>query len=345
MLIYGEYSGYGKSLAAGFRELGHEAAVFSPNGDGWKNIESDFGLSSGNKFKKLKELLRLIPVFLKFDIVYIMNPTFFNIKLLGPVVLLLFKLKKIKLYLLCCGDDVEYIRAGEVGVVEKFTFSGVDYPKSKYFKTLEDRVINYLCALSADKIIPTMYDYEVAWKNSRFVHKVQDVIPLACYINSVPKIKKTDITSIKIMHGINRRDIKGTEIILLALNKIKKEFDNVIVFTPEKLSQIEYLKLFSEIDISIDQCKCHSYGMNAIYAMFSGHIVLAPADKNHCKSFKIKDTPIVSISSDQDEIYEKIKKILLSSAEDIDNLKEKTQKYALQQHQCSIVCSKLLQLK
>ncbi|HGS4678908.1 TPA: hypothetical protein ACMDOI_003026 [Vibrio cholerae] len=343
ILIYGEYSGYGKSLAIGFRELGHEAAVFSPNGDGWKKLDSDFGLSAQSKLGKLKELLKYIPVFLKFDAVYIMNPSFFSFKLLGPLILLLFKMKGIKLFLLCCGDDVEYIRAGESGIIKKFVFSGVGYPLPNYFKTITEKTINYLCAKSAYKIIPTMYDYEIPWKMSHFGYKVTDVVPLACNIDNIQKIKPTDINLIKIMHGINRRDVKGTDVILAALKRIENEFSNVVIYTPEKLSQSEYLKLFSEIDISIDQCKCHSYGMNAIYAMLHGHVVLAPADEKHCASFNIAKSPIVSISNDEEDIYQKLKDLILT-AEYLDERKKGTVDYAVKHHESVNVCGKLLQI-
>lgn len=343
ILIYGEFSGYGNSLAIGFRQLGHEAAVFSPDGDGWKKLNSDFTFSAKTRLGKLTQLLKYIPAFLNYDVVYIMNPSFFCFRFLGPLILILFKIKGIKIYLLCCGDDVEYIKSGESGVISKFVFSGVDYPMKNHFKTTSEKIVNYLCAKVADKIIPTMYDYEAPWKASNFSYKVTDVVPLACHVENVPKIKLTDVNSIKIMHGINRREVKGTNVILAALKRIENEFSNVVIYTPEKLSQSEYLKLFSEVDISIDQCKCHSYGMNAIYAMLHGQIVLAPADNKHCESFKISHSPVVSIYNDEEDIYQKLKGLILSAAS-LDKLKQEILDYAIIQHNPINVCSKILKI-
>jgi len=340
ILIYGEYSGYGKSLATGFRALGHEAVVFSPNGDGWKKITPDLVLSSPTKIGKVKDLIKLIPVFLQFDIVLITNPEFFNFKLLGPLILSLFKFKKIKTYLLCCGDDVEYIRSGESNKLLKFVFTGTRYPRENYFKTLEDKFINNMCANAAIKIIPTMYDYQLPWSISRYSSKLTEVIPLACDAKIVSEIKTTDIRSIKIMHGINRTDVKGSNYILAALEQIKKEFDNVVIYTPEKLPQHQYLELFSQVDISIDQCKCHSYGMNAIYAMFNGHVVLAPADEFHNKSFCIHTSPIISIQANTESIYLKIKELICSN--NIEEIKKDTIEYAKHFHSPVNVCNKIL---
>lgn len=343
ILIYGEYSGYGKSLAIGFRELGHQAMVFSPNNEGWKQINSDIGLCAKTKIGKIIDLLKLIPLFLKFDYVLIMNPSFFSFKLLGPLMLFLFKIKKINLYLLCCGDDFEYIKAGESGLINKFVFSGVDYPVRNYFKTIPDMLVNYLCAKLSTKIIPSMYDYEAPWKSSCFGCKVTEVVPLACHVPSTPKIKPINVKSINIMHGINRRDVKGSDVIIRALKRIENDFRNVVIYTPERLSQSEYLKLFEIIDINIDQCKCHSYGMNAIYAMLHGHVVLAPADEEHCLSFNISETPIVSIKNDECDIYEKLRSLILEP-DSLESRKKNTIEYALKYHNPVSVCKKIIRI-
>ncbi|MGS0675344.1 hypothetical protein [Shewanella sp. 125m-1] len=339
ILIYGEYSGYGKSLAEGFNELGYKASVFSPDGDSWKNISSELYLRSKSKIGKMLEIIKLTPSFLMFDVVYIMNPYFFRFKFLGLFILLALKLKGIKIFLLCCGDDVEYMKAGESKLLDKFVFKDVSYSK-RHFKRSRDFFINYLCAKAATKIIPVMYDYELPWKHSKFKNKLTKVIPLACNANKIDRIKVTNPIEINIMHGINRKEVKGSDVILSALKKIDNEFPNVNIFTPERLSQSEYLNLFNNVDISIDQCKCHSYGMNAIYSMFHGHIVLAPADEKHCNSFGIKKTPIVSISFSEDSIYSALKSIL-NNINNMDNLKRETYLYANEFHTPKKVCMEL----
>lgn len=340
ILIYGEYSGYGKSLAKGFKSIGHEANVFSPTGDGWKKIDSELVLNSKTKVGKLVQLIQLIPKFLSYDLVFIMNPEFFSFKLLGPIVLSLLKLRRIKIVLLCCGDDVEYIKAGESGLLKNYMFKNEDLPKKKYYSSCEDRLINYLCAKASIKIIPTMYDYYLPWKFSKFKNKVTDVIPLACDFEPVKikDIKKTNPRAIRILHGINRRDVKGSKYILSALERIRLEFDNVEVVTPERLSQKEYLDLFSTIDISIDQCKCHSYGMNAIYSMFHGHVVMAPADIHHCETFKITSSPVISITANEEHVYAEVKKLIINVM-NLDLIKVETLKYATKYHSPSKVCN------
>ncbi|EMF1616757.1 hypothetical protein V2F74_005182, partial [Escherichia coli] len=89
VLIYGEYSGYGKSLVKGFRELGYSAEVLSFFGDGFKQLKSGLILHGNNKLTKLLSLIKLLPKILKYKNILVMNPEFFNFKLLGPLILLL----------------------------------------------------------------------------------------------------------------------------------------------------------------------------------------------------------------------------------------------------------------
>lgn len=336
ILIYGEFSGYGKSLSKGFEALGYNCEVFSPNGDGFKKIESSLTLKSKSIFFKIIELMLLIPSLSKFDKILIMNPSFFSIfKGFGIFPLLFFILKRKDLYLICCGDDVEYIRAGENGIISKYIYESSLYPKAKYFKRKLDFFVNYLCGRYSKFIVPVMYDYEVAWKTSNFREKVTNVIPLACHVEAIHNYKATDYNEINILHGINRPDVKGSAKIISALQRIAKDFNNVIIHLPEQLPQKDYLDMFKKIDIAIDQCKCHGYGMNAIYSMMNAHIVLAPSDEFYLESLGLKSSPVISIKFDEDDIYEKLSSLI--KRQDLDLIKLDTKKYADEIHNCQTI--------
>ena len=164
VLIYGEYSGYGKSLVKGFRELGYSAEVLSFFGDGFKQLKSGLILHGNNKLTKLLSLIKLLPKILKYKNILVMNPEFFNFKLLGPLILLLFKVTNKNIILLCCGDDVEFIKRGKSGEVPNWPYIDIPLPKKKYYSRKVDLFINYIVASSANKIIPVMYDYSKAWR-------------------------------------------------------------------------------------------------------------------------------------------------------------------------------------
>ncbi|PQJ44934.1 hypothetical protein BTO00_01795 [Vibrio campbellii] len=187
-----------------------------------------------------------------------------------------------------------------------------------------------MVASASDNIIPTMYDYAIPWKQSIFKHKVRDTIPLAC--NKTPSIIINEDRKLTIMHGINREGFKGTKKIMEALERIKKEFGSEVnVLYPEKLPLNDYLKLMADVDIAIDQCKGNSYGMNAIFSMFSGHIVLAPANDKFIKDMKLEFCPVVSIGNDSNDIYLKLKCLILNK-KNIYDMKVRTQEYAVDLH-------------
>lgn len=269
-----------------------------------------------------------------------MNPEFFNFKLLGPLILLLFKATNKNIILLCCGDDVEFIKRGKSGEVPNWPYIDIPLPKKKYYSRKVDLFINYIVASSANKIIPVMYDYSKAWKLSRFSHKVTETIPLACdgNIQTIP-LKNFSNEKIIIMHGINREGFKGTKIIKKALSEIEKKYgDRVQIILPEKLPFAEYLKVMESVDIAIDQTKSNSYGMNAIYSMFAGHIVLAPANDNFIDDLKLTNCPILSISNNPESIFNALEN-LITKNEIIYYLKKETQQYSEKIHSCKQVAT------
>lgn len=341
VLVYGEYSGYGKSLVKGFRELGYNAEVFSFSGDGFKKINNGLKLNGKNKFQKMISMIKTIPKILKYKNILIMNPSFFDIRFLGPLVLTLLKLTNKNMVLLCCGDDVEFIRQGKNGNIENWPYSDIPLPKKNYFNTRIDFLTNYLVATFSNKLIPTMYDYHKAWSLSKFSYKLTETIPLACDAK-IKKITEKDFNKEKvvIMHGINREGFKGTNIIKKALLKIEKEYGNKVeILFPEKLPLSEYLLLMESVDIAIDQSKGNSYGMNAVYSMFAGHIVLAPANQHFKDDLNLKKTPIVSIENNEDSIYIALQKII-ENPHDIYLRKVESQEYAINIHSPKIVAEK-----
>ncbi|HHR6146876.1 TPA: hypothetical protein ACS772_002461 [Providencia alcalifaciens] len=342
VLIYGEFSGYGKSLAQGFRELGYDSEVFSFNGDGFKKINSGLNLKGSNKLLKLISIIKLLPKLLKYKNILIMNPAFFNMKFLGPFILTLFKITRKNIILLCCGDDVEFIRQGKNGNIQNWPYYDINLPSKNHYSKPSDLFVNYLVATFSKKLIPAMYDYHKAWSLSKYSKKLTETIPLACD-GKVKTIKKKNFNDEKIiiMHGINREDFKGTKKIKKALLEIEKKYKSEVeIIMPEKLPLSEYLSLMDNVDISIDQTKCNSYGMNAAYSMLAGHIVLAPANQNFRNDLNIEECPIISINNDENDIFNAIEKIILNK-NSIQKIKEDTQKYAIEIHSPRVVASKI----
>ncbi|HEJ9541416.1 TPA: hypothetical protein SMN08_002179 [Proteus mirabilis] len=342
VLIYGEYSGYGKSLVKGFLEIGYTAQVLSFSGDGFKKINTGMQLKGKNKLTKLISLFLLIPKILSYKNILVMNPDFFKPIFLGPLIFPLLKLMNKNIILLCCGDDVEFIKQGKLGNIENWPYADINLPKKNYFNRKLDILIHYAIASSSNKIIPVMYDYYKAWSLSQYKNKLTKTIPLACD-GSIKKIKKKNFykEKIVIMHGINREDFKGSKIIKQALQEIKEKYkDRVEILLPERLPLKEYLQLMEKVDIAIDQTKGNSYGMNAIYSMLSGHIVLAPANDLFKSNIKIKNCPVISINNTPKSIIDALENLILAP-DKIYPKKLETQQYAIKLHNCKNIAIKI----
>ncbi|ENT8827561.1 hypothetical protein ACFGB1_002362 [Proteus mirabilis] len=339
VLIYGEYSGYGKSLADGFKQLGYKSEVFSFSGDGFKKINSGLTLSGETKLQKYLSIIKLIPTFLKFKNIIIINPEFVSRKNLGLLMLLVFKLTRKRIILMACGDDTPFIKYGLEGLIPNWPYSDIPLPQKDYFLKEKDIFTNNLVASFAFKIIPVMYDYRVGWEQTKFKYKLTETIPLACDGQLKP-IKPIN-NKLVIMHGINRIGFKGTNIIKSALNEIEKIYPNdVEIIYPEHLPLAEYLQIMDKVDISIDQTKGNSYGMNAIYSMFSGHIVLAPSNNLFLNDINLQNSPLIKINNTKESIINALT-ILIKNKEKIDDIKKESQNYAKNIHSPMVIAKQI----
>ncbi|EJG0336505.1 hypothetical protein C4D10_RS22460, partial [Vibrio parahaemolyticus] len=308
ILVFGEYSGYGAALRDGFNELGIESQVFSL-GDGFKSIDGDFKLDGRSAFTKLASFLRLLPRFLEYDLIIVMNPEFFYFKRLGFLTLPLFKLFKKEMILLACGDDVPFIKYGKENLIPSWPYQDCDMPSKKHRGKLSEKLATYLVAAASRKIVPAMRDYAIGWEKTRFKHKLTKVIPLACddpYKN-IDLSEYRNSGKLKILHGINRPEFKGTKKILNAMYKVAEEYPSKVeLVIPDKMNKKDYLRALLYSDIIIDQTKSMTYGMNAIYGLYANKVVLAPATSESMEHISKLDSPFISIENDEENIYSEL---------------------------------------
>ena len=92
-------------------------------------------------------------------------------------------------------------------------------------------------------------------------------IPQWYDIEEYPK-KKGPKEKLTIVHAPTNRNIKGTELIIKAIENLKKEYINKIEFIlVEGLSHFDALKRYVKADIIIDQLRIGWYGAFAVEAM------------------------------------------------------------------------------
>lgn len=331
ILIIGEYSGFAKNLKLGFESLGHHVVVFQ-DGDGWKKIdvgENSYSypfrknISIYNKQIRKTWFLNCFKYAPKFhidkskfkdyfDVTFIINYEF--IRLEHELWLPQFSINDIKyvtktnarVYLSACGLDYAYLSYSNGFRYSPYT----NFRNSPYFSNRGLLVFENIKSIITG-VIPTMYDYAVAYRAIKDYQKINIFQTIPLPIDTLG-FKPSNIVKEKIVifHGLNT-SLKGSEFIIEALESIKSKYhDKVEVIMDGKMPLNEYLKLIHKTNIVIDQCFGYSYGMNALYSMAMGKVVLSGNEPECAIEFGIENIPIVNILPNTKDIEEKIEHLI-----------------------------------
>lgn len=305
ILLFGEYSNFHSTLKAALEKNGH-SVLLSGRKDGFKDFKLDISLEPKlfmlYPLRKLKNLLYLLFKFdlsvLEIFINFLINRNHFKsfdvVQLINEyplkttpfldmlILKFIFKHNK-KVMLSACGDDVTYLNylidsdlphhiltplLNNKKLRPYFKYS-LDYLKPS-FKKLSEFVIKNVAY-----IIPGDFDYEMAYKN---LPKAKPLIPFPVNIEKI-KFKSLDINGkIKIFHGINRSNYfkKGNDVFVQSLKQIQEKYAHKIeIVQVENISYLDYIKLYEESHILLDQAYAYDQGYNALEAMAQGKVVFS----------------------------------------------------------------------
>ncbi len=241
----------------------------------------------------------------------IANPHFIPLYKYKNTINFLFSKTK-NIYLTAIGTDWIYVKYSSF--FDYWPHMDDIFIKLKYMMMYRHRDLYLLKFIKC--IIPSLYDYAEPYRLSPFKNKLSSTIPLPFETNFSLSKNINLKPKIVIFHGIIRRKFKGSQIIEKALNRVKVEFPNdVEIIIKGKMSFTKYHKFLDSIDILVDQCKSYSYGMNTLYALSKGKIVLTGFHELSKKELNIDyKTPfLIGISPSEDIIYEEIKKVILAA--------------------------------
>ena len=342
ILLFGEFSGLHNNLKDGLLELGHEVTVAAGQ-DGFKKILSDINLDSdlpgifGQLDTRLKPFLNL-PRLRGFDVVQIINPFFPNARLF-PKELFYSLLKGFnkKFFVLAAGSDAYFWRYGR----EKLKYGPFDdilyydlEATSFYMGSKKSFVYNKKIVENSDGLIPVMYEYELSYSDCS---KRLRTIPLP--LNTDKIAYKENIISDKliIFHGLNRYGFKGTRHVEQAFEILKKKYPNDLECVIEgQLPLPEYLNLMAKTNVVIDQTNSHSLGMNGLFALAMGKVVLGGAEPESLKSLGLKTSPVINITPSSESIVRRVEE-LLQVKSDIPRLGLEGRNFVSEVHNCKRV--------
>lgn len=337
VLLIGEFSALHRNLKEGLVKQGHDVTI-AALGDSWKNISRDIDLDS-SKSKYLAAIERRVNVFTKlynlkgYDIVQFVNPfCLFYLPILSKILIKRLKKNNGKLFMLAAGTDSFYLKYGP----DRMEYSPIeDYLKFDYKKTKHKyesrRYFNFndWFADYVDGIIPIMYEYEVCYKDKE---NLLPCIPIPMNIDSIKyQANKVD-DKIFIFHGLNRYGFKGTKYVEQAFEILKeKHGEKVELLIEGKMPLETYLSVMKRAHIIIDQTSSFSNGVNAIYALAMGKVVLGGGEEKSLASLDMTSTPVFNIKPNSDSIVKQID-YLISNHDQFDMLSRNSREHVERYH-------------
>ena len=182
-------------------------------------------------------------------------------------------------------------------------------------------------------------DYEL-WSYVKPYYKNVYIVPHALDVNGFkPQYPVANQVPL-ILHAPSRRDTKGTEFVLKAIQKLKNKglkFDFKLI---EGLSHKDAIKLYKKATVIIDQLQIGAYGHLSIEAMALGKPVVCFIREDLISKYP-KDLPIVS--ANPDTIFNVLKK-LLRNPESWEKLGREGRCYVEKYHSYEKVSEKLLEI-
>ncbi|MEP2448778.1 MAG: glycosyltransferase [Balneola sp.] len=199
----------------------------------------------------------------------------------------------------------------------------------------ETRYIDYLTSC-----LPTHVEFAKVYNV-----KVKEVIPLALDIKKIDyfDLKKKDKKEcINILHAPTNRIFKGTDYIIEAVDRLKKEDYNISLNIAENITHSELFEEYNKCDIFIDQISVGWYGTAALEAMAVGRPVCAFIDDKYFKHIDYSsDIPIVNVT--KENIFHQLKE-LLDNSDELPKKGAKGREFVEKYHDVEKVTDRLLDI-
>ena len=366
ILLVGEYSGLHNSLKEGLTKLGHEVTLIG-NGDGFKSYPVDITINHSfqnrllKKFKllvykltsidlgSLEVYLKVISQFKKlngFDVVQLINESPFAIQAKHEKKLINHLLKSHKkIILLSCGIDNQCM---SYMMEEKFKYSIMSpyIEDNSLFKTYQFQLqylnkeyteLHNFIYEHCSGIIASDMDYHIPLLGHK---KYLGLIPNPINTNKIKYIPLRINQNIKIFHGINTSAIhrKGNHFFREALKIIEQKYPGKVdIKTTYDIPYNEYINLYNDCHILLDQVYSYDQGFNALEAMAKGKVVFTGAEQEWLAHYNLEEDDVaINAIPDAEKIAEKLEWLILNP-EKITTISKKARAFVEKEHESTKV--------
>lgn len=374
ILLLGEYSGVFTELARGLKDIGHEV-TFINDGDNYKSFSSDFFIEYPKTSKNLlgrvihsilyrlgiegifsfwKQWPSLRSHLSSYDIVQIINPVIFDGwgSVANLVILKYLKKNNKRVFMSVLGFDYYQMKWAE----KNFNPSGY-YSTSlrnfikpdfayKYRYCLFYKMLNDYAIQISNKIIPGLYEYKLCYD---WTGKTTNIIPFPISkskIGAPLSIKQGEV--ITIFHGWQKgkERFKGNDVFDRVIKKVLDQYgDKVKYIVVQKVPYEEYVTLFNDCHIFIDQLYSLDKGMNGLLGMAAGKVVFSGLAKDSLMAYPKYNGEIVGVSTTIDEqlLYEKFCHII-NSPDVMEEISKNAIQFVIDNHETSKVVEMYINL-
>ncbi len=361
ILLIGEYNSSHYTLKEGLTTLGHDVTVIG-FGDGFKkrtvdvnfirNYSKGFPLFIKKVIYKLfkidltslhikKQFYKHQDLFKNNDIVQLINENSFTTvpKIEKELLKYIFENNK-NVFLLSCGTDYPSVKYAMDG---KFSYSIVTpYLQKKgtaqqflhvtQYLTKDFVALHQFIYKNIKGVIASDLDYHIPLTENE---KYLGMVPNPINTNQIKYIPQKTDGKIVIFHGINDNNYykKGNDLFEDALRIISEKYpDKIEVITVRSVPYAEYITLFDNAHILLDQVFAYDQGFNALEAMAKGKVVFTGAEKEWLDYYNLKeDTVAINALPDPVLIAEKLE-WLIKHPEKIVEISQNARKFVEEEH-------------
>lgn len=352
ILLLGDFSSLHKNLKEGLVELGHEVHVAS-SGDGWKKISSDYNIGRSKKgifgsIEKAVNLVNVVPKLSGYDIVQFISPVIFpmNFGLNKKIVDFIFR-NNGKIFLVGAGatNHNSYIADFlQHGYKNPQLYQAIlsSYGGSLWSQGNQGREYNEYFHGKINGYIPIMYEYAQGYRNIDH-EKLTNTIPIPIDIRKTVYEKNYAKDKVVFFHGLNREADKGTSLIRSAMENLKQRYPkDVDIVLDGRMPLDQYLNFLKCVNCVVDQAYALSYGVNAVFNMALGRIVIGGGHVECLEEFSLKKSPMIPIEPSVKDIVVKLEG-LLDSRSRFEELGYNSRLYVEKNHESIMIAKSYLQ--
>jgi len=197
-----------------------------------------------------------------------------------------------------------------------------------------------------DGIVSTCHEYDLATHHAGFGQKNRNIgLPVAFNEAEANVLKFENNRPIEVFYGETRYGYKGSRFILAALERLAETVPGglINITRAKNLPFLEYKRVLDKADIVIDQCNALGYGMNALYSLAKGKVVLSGNEPGHLEGFPIpfEACPVININPDENMIYNALYDLVINR-EKLITLSKMGIDFVKKYHESSVIAQEYL---